>query len=115
MNWIRQLNDELERGFSKSDLEKLIGLPKNNLSEILKGKRVLSKISALKIDRYMAGEKIDPLEYQKTKIREKKKVAVIAKKGALDNKDEKKEELELPPNLSISEKMEWYRKNRQPK
>ena len=61
MDYIKSLEADLEKGYSKSDLEKLIGLPKNNLSGILKGSRKLSKKSQLKIDKWEASEKPHPL------------------------------------------------------
>lgn len=61
MDYIKSLEADLEKGYSKSDLEKLIGLPKNNLSGILKGGRKLSKKSQLKIERWDKSEKPDPL------------------------------------------------------
>lgn len=112
MNWIKQLNDELERGFSKSDLEKLIGLPKNNLGSILRGKRVLSKISTIKIDRYFAAEKIDPLEYSLKKKRKKTDPIKLTKVETIQTRDDKKDNVEIPHGLSFKEKMEWYKNNR---
>ena len=61
-SYIKILTDDLEKGYSKSDLEKLIGLPKNNLSGILKGDRKLSKKSKLKIEKWEASKKPSPLE-----------------------------------------------------
>jgi hypothetical protein len=61
MDYIKSLEADLEKGYSKSDLEKLIGLPKNNLSGILKGDRKLSKKSQLKIDKWNKSEKPHPL------------------------------------------------------
>lgn len=61
MDLIDELRADLDKGYSKSDLEKLIGLPTNNLSGILKGNRNLSKKSILKIEKWMASEKPDPL------------------------------------------------------
>lgn len=61
MDYIKSLEADLEKGYSKSDLEKLIGLPKNNLSGFLKGDRKLSKKSQLKIEKWEASEKPHPL------------------------------------------------------
>lgn len=61
MNHIELLKKDLADGFSKSELETLIGLPQNVLSGIISGKRSLSKKSKLKIERFMTGEKPDPL------------------------------------------------------
>jgi hypothetical protein len=57
-----QLNQELKRGFSKTDLEKLIGLPKNFLSGFLKGKKKLSKKAEIKTANWLASDKPNPLE-----------------------------------------------------
>lgn len=60
-NYIEFLERDLEKGYSKSDLERLIGLPKNNLSGILKGKKKISRKCELKIDKWEASEKPSPL------------------------------------------------------
>lgn len=46
------LKDRVEGGMSKTALEKLIGLPKNSLSNVLKGRTKLSKNSILKCESY---------------------------------------------------------------
>ena len=46
------LKDRVESGMSKTALEKLIGLPKNSLSNVLKGRTKLSKNSILKCEVY---------------------------------------------------------------
>lgn len=56
-----QLQTELDRGFSKSDLEKVIGLPQNFLSGFLKGKKKISKKGIIKVSNYFASGKADPL------------------------------------------------------
>ena len=48
-SYIASLQDDLANGFSKRELEDLIGLPKNSLASILTGKRNLSLKSQLKI------------------------------------------------------------------
>ncbi len=65
MEITEQINAELEKGFSKSDLEVLIGLPQNFLSGFLKGKKKLSKKCALKVDLFMKSEKPNPLDFKK--------------------------------------------------
>lgn len=62
MDLLNQISSELKRGFSKSDLERLIGLPKNSLSGVLMGGKKLSKKSELKVQRFIASDKPDPLE-----------------------------------------------------
>jgi len=58
---IQILKDDLEKGYSKSDLERLIGLPKNSLSGIIKGDKKLSKKSEIKIEQWSVSEKPNPL------------------------------------------------------
>lgn len=67
MDYIALLLSDLDLGFSKSELEKLIGLPRNNLSGILKGEKKISKKSALKIEKWASSEKPNPLELVFTK------------------------------------------------
>lgn len=62
MDLIQALKSDLDKGFSKSDLERLIGLPKNSLSGIIAGHKCLSKKSELKVQRFMESEKPNPLE-----------------------------------------------------
>jgi|ERR1700690_1661988 len=62
MDVIQEIKSDLEKGFSKVDLEKLIGLPQNCLSNVLKGNKVLSKKSILKIEKWSASNKPNPLE-----------------------------------------------------
>lgn len=62
MNYLDVLRADLEKGYSKADLERLIGLPKNNLSGVLKGDKKLSRKSELKIELWEASEKPNPLE-----------------------------------------------------
>ena|SRR5580765_6002834 len=61
---LKILNADLGKGFTKADLERLIGLPKNILSGVLKNGRPLSKKSLLKIEKWEASEKPNPLEIE---------------------------------------------------
>lgn len=61
-SYIAILKNDLANGFSKRDLEVLIGLPKNSLASILTGKRTLSLKSQLKIKKWEESEKPNPLE-----------------------------------------------------
>lgn len=67
-SYIASLQNDLANGFSKRELEDLIGLPKNSLASILTGKRNLSLKSQLKIKRWEASEKPNPLELKFEKI-----------------------------------------------
>jgi len=61
MDYKAVLQSDLDKGFSKRDLEVLIGLPKNNLSGFMSSKRKFSKKSLLKIEKWENSEKPDPL------------------------------------------------------
>lgn len=84
MDYIKSLEADLEKGYSKSDLEKLIGLPKNNLSGILKGDRKLSKKSQLKIERWDKSEKPDPLTLHDLVYANGAKVGQVVDKEIID-------------------------------
>ncbi len=97
MDYIKSLEADLEKGYSKSDLEKLIGLPKNNLSGILKGDRTLSKKSKLKIDKWEKSEKPDPLNLHELVYGNGAKVGQVADTKFTDlAKGVHKEILEVP-------------------
>ena len=68
MDWKQVINADLSKGFSKSDLELLIGLPKNTLASLLTDKKKISKKSLLKIDKWNSSEKCSPLDVVKPKI-----------------------------------------------
>lgn len=56
-----KIKADLDKGFSKTQLEILIGLPLNSLSGIMAGKKKLSKKSILRFQRWNESEKPDPL------------------------------------------------------
>jgi hypothetical protein len=62
MDYLAQLKVDLDKGYSKSDLERLIGLPRNSLKGTLKGQKKLSKKSEKRIELWEASEKPDPLK-----------------------------------------------------
>jgi len=61
MNQIETIKSDLEKGFKKTQLEKLIGLPKNSLSGVLSGRKKLSRLSIIKIDQWNKSDKPDPV------------------------------------------------------
>ena len=87
-SYIAILQDDLANGFSKRELEVLIGLPKNSLASILTGKRNLSPKSQLKIKRWEASEKPNPLD-------------IVLKKVEENNKPENKERILKERNTVI--------------
>ena len=68
MDYKAIINADLNAGFSKVELEVLIGLPKNNLSGILKGNRKLSRKSELKIEKWQKSSKPNPLDLKIEKL-----------------------------------------------
>ena len=66
-DYLSLLRNDLIKGYSKSDLERLIGLPRNCLSGILKGDKKLSKKSEVKIGIWEASEKPNPITLEKVK------------------------------------------------
>lgn len=65
MNYLEVLKADLEKGYSKADLERLIGLPKNNLAGVLNGNKKLSRKSELKIEAWEVSPKPNPLTLHK--------------------------------------------------
>lgn len=82
VDYLELLRKDLEKGYSKADLEKLIGLPKNSLSGVIKGDKKLSKKSMVKIDIWEASDKPGLFELNFGKKLSKK----IEKQWADDNK-----------------------------
>ena len=67
-NVIDKLKGELDRGFTKRQLEELMELPLNCLSGIINEKKKVSKLSMLKMERYFSWkDRPDALEYHKRK------------------------------------------------
>jgi plasmid maintenance system antidote protein VapI len=137
MNLIKELQKDLDSGFTKSDLERCIGLPKNSLSGIMAGSRNISKKSKLKIEHFLNNSKPNPLELvfnkpeKKSENTEKQKVDISKHKTEnLDNSQEntlKHDEIDvkifkpknlldlrklMPPNLTPEEKAIWTENNR---
>lgn len=93
-DFVQILKDDLEKGYSKSDLERLIGLPQNCLSGIIKGDKKLSRKSQIKIEQWEVSEKPNPLQ-----------VYFVKKKVVENNLQENKERIlaernELPKEKS---------------
>lgn len=102
-SYIAILQNDLANGFSKRELEVLIGLPKNSLASILTGKRNLSLKSQLKIKRWEASEKPNPLDIGKydndiSKIDSKAGDMQVANKGLHDAVLEQIKKNSIPEN-----------------
>jgi hypothetical protein len=96
-SYIASLKDDLANGFSKRDLEVLIGLPKNSLASILTNKRTLSLKSQLKIKRWNESEKPDPLDITKDAMKEMELAKIKSEyKGGASGQRIDIEELEQP-------------------
>lgn len=53
-NNIERLKFEVEKGFSKTYLEKIIGLPKNSLASYISGVKPMTKANLARIDRFFS-------------------------------------------------------------
>lgn len=67
MNFLKELQSELDKGFSKTDLENLIGLSKNSLSGIIRNGRKISKKSEAKITHWLNSKRPTLIEYLESK------------------------------------------------
>ena len=107
MNILESLNELIEKGFSKTDIEYLAKIPKNSLSSILSEKRKLSKKSELKLKRFLDSDIPDPLNFKRRNnnseeinlVQEKKQIVSQPNKPVikpttqqLDDKIKKEEE-----------------------
>lgn len=107
MDYKLLLETEITNGFSKRDLEYLIGLPKNNLSSFLSGNRSLSKKSFLKIERWITSkDKPDPLSF-KISINDKGTNKDEWLKVATVENDIIKKNIEKVVNVPLSNKKEF--------
>jgi len=88
-DFVQILKDDLEKGYSKSDLERLIGLPQNCLSGVIKGVKELSRKSEIKIEQWEVSEKPNPLQvyFVKKNVTEnnlqEKKERILAERNGL--------------------------------
>lgn len=114
-DYIELLKLDLTKGYSKSDLERLIGLPQNSLSGVLKGDKKLSPKSELKIDIWEASDKPDPLklhfvkkQVKENKVSEKSDEDIkrdATKKNDKENEKKDKSETKTPPTDSKPERL----------
>ena len=65
MNILESIQELLDSGFSKSDIEHLSGITKNSLSSVLSGKRNLSKKNEIRLKRFLESDIPDPLTFNK--------------------------------------------------
>ena len=126
MDYKAIINADLNAGFSKVELEVLIGLPKNNLSGILKGNRKLSRKSELKIEKWQKSSKPNPLDLKieklvkvkvtdLTKPNKEVKVKIIATTNySIDTLPKNLNDLKdlCPKELNGFEKSDWISQNR---
>lgn len=90
-----EIQKDLDSGFTKSDLERLIGLPMNTLSAIMNKKIPLSKLSHLKIIKWSQSEKPNPLTLFRP-----------------TNKPKPKKKKTIPKELDRQEVINWLAKNK---
>ena len=115
METIKRLQLEIDKGFSKSDLERIVSLPMNTLSSILTGKRKMTQKHELSVAKFLDEHPIlNPLDYPKRTRKTKP-----PKSGEL--KETKKErgeknftpttEKQMPKGLSLMQQLEWRETN----
>jgi hypothetical protein len=68
MNILESIQELLDSGFSKSDIEHLSGVTKNSLASVLSGKRGLSKKNEIRLKRFLESDIPDPLTFKKGNI-----------------------------------------------
>ena len=71
-----RFSQEIDKGFSKSDLEKLIGLPKNSLASFLSGDdKRLSRKNRIKSEKFLTdNQELNPFEIVLPK---KEKIVIV--------------------------------------
>lgn len=102
MSISEQIQAELDRGFTKADLEFLIGLPQNTLSGVLAGKREFSKKSEIKVAKFLASEKPDPFLFSRPKTKKQESASyglLIPENVTVSYKNQKVPLLPLPEDL----------------
>lgn len=63
--YIKIIEKDIKNGFKKTDLERLIGIPQNTISNVLAGFRKFSRQTEIKIERWNKSPKPDPLNLPK--------------------------------------------------
>ncbi|HEY9342365.1 MAG TPA: hypothetical protein VIQ23_12340 [Hanamia sp.] len=121
MDAIKELEKDLLSGFSKRDLETLIGLPQNSLSNVLSGKKKLSKKSVAKIEKWSSSEKPDPFFLPGKKGDTEKSIKDFTKpSNVIKPFDQPKTNYaittyvpgkEMPSGLSKIERFKWLKDN----
>ena len=121
MDAIKELEKDLLSGFSKRDLETLIGLPQNSLSNVLSGKKKLSKKSEAKIEKWSLSEKPDPFLLSGKRGNTENRVKDFTNPSNIIKPFEQPKnnytintgtpEKEMPPGLSKSERFKWLKNN----
>lgn len=133
MEIIKRLQLEIDKGFSKSELERIVDLPLNTLSSILTGKKKMTAKHILSVSTFLDNNpNLNPLNYPKRtrtlkepkkerqekhfppppdkKARQKKTDSAKSEKDKfLDNPLEK----QMPRGLSLMQQLEWREKNGQ--
>lgn len=120
MELVKRLQLEIDKGFSKSELERIVELPLNTLSSILTGKKKMTAKHELSVSSFLdKNPNLNPLDYPKRTRRVKEQ-----KKGKdAPPKDETKKDTpnpknlpvngnpQMPKGLSLIQQLEWREKN----
>ena len=130
MEIIKRLQLEVQKGFSKSDLERIIDLPMNTLSSVLTGKKKMTQKQELLVIRFLDEHpNLNPLDYPKRTRTPKnpKKTGKLNEVGKSDIKNAPKIKVselknnqspppqvikpEMPKGLSLTQQLEWREQN----
>lgn len=132
MDYVKRLNEEVKKGFTKSYLEKLIGLPKNTLAGCLKGSKKMTPANqALTIRFLLEHPELDilsmPKRTRKVKLKfiegnrqdgvlatNDKKTIKLLKNHPRNVNSQSREEIkkpQIPKGLSLDERIKWIEEN----
>lgn len=107
METIKRLQLEIDKGFSKSDLERIVSLPMNTLSSILTGKKKMTKKHEISVAKFLDEHPIlNPLDYPKRTRKTKE-----TKKERGEKNFTPTTEKQMPKGLSLMQQLEWRENN----
>lgn len=92
MDYKQVLEADIKRGFTKKELEILIGLPENNLAGFLKGNKKFTQKNLARIERWEQSNKPDPLTLE---VARKPKSKKKDKSSEFETKDESQSSFKL--------------------
>jgi hypothetical protein len=115
MELVERLQLEIKKGFSKSELERIVDLPLNTLSSILTGKKKMTAKHELSVSSFLdKNPNLNPLDYPKRtrKVKEVKKDAPTPTKNEWKKDNPTEKNGKMPDGLGWKEQLEWKRNNK---